>query len=313
MSQYVAKRILQTVPVVILASFIVFMIIHLVPGNPARVIAGPSAPEETVREIEKKLGLDKPLHVQYLKFLGGAIRGDLGKSLHSRNSVISELARAFPKTAELTVVGMIFAVLFGVPIGIYSAVHKSSIWDNMGMLIALLGITMPVFAVGLILMWVFGYRFQVFPISGYGGPVWTLKGLKHVILPAITMSTVTTALLARFTRSSMLEVLGEEYIRTARAKGLMERAVIYRHALRNALLPVVTVLGTQFGYLMGGAVVTETIFSWPGVGRLAVNAILTRDFPIVQGVVLVVAITFVLINLVVDLVYAFLDPRIRYE
>lgn len=312
MNQYLTRRILQSIPVVVLASFFVFMIVHLVPGSPARVIAGPSAPPETVRQIEKKLGLDKPLYIQYAIFLKRAIRGDLGQSIHSRKSVVSELARTFPKTAELTVIGLILATLFGVPIGIYSAVRKFSIWDNLSMFVALLGISMPVFAVGLILMWVFGYYLRWFPISGYGGPIWTSKGLHHIVLPAITLGTYTTAILARLTRSSMLEILGEEYIRTARAKGLAERAVIYQHALRNALLPVVTVAGIQFGYLMGGAVVTETIFAWPGVGRLAVNAILMRDFPIVQGVVLAVAITFVLINLVVDLLYSILDPRIRY-
>jgi peptide/nickel transport system permease protein len=310
--QYSVKRILQAVPVLLLSSFLVFMIIHLVPGNPARVIAGPSAPEETVREIEKKLGLDQPLYVQYLRFLGGAVRGDLGKSLHTRRSVVLELARAFPKTLELTTTAMVLAVLFGVPIGVYSAVHRASIWDNVSMVVALLGITMPVFAVGLILMWVLAYRFRLFPISGYGGPVWTPEGLRHIALPALTLAFISMGLLARFTRSSMLEVLSEEYVRTARAKGLSERIVIYRHALRNALLPVVTVLGTQFGGLLGGAVVTETIFAWPGLGRIAINGILTRDFPIVQGVVLLVAAIFVVVNLTVDLLYAFLDPRIRY-
>jgi ABC-type dipeptide/oligopeptide/nickel transport system permease component len=311
--QYTLRRSLQGIPVLLLSSFLVFMIIHLVPGNPARVMAGPSAPEETVRQIEIKLGLDQPLYVQYAKFLGGAVRGDLGNSLHTRRPVITELAEAFPKTFQLTVTAMIVAVLLGVPMGVYSAVHRASIADNLSMIVALLGLTMPVFAVGLILMWVLAFQFKLFPISGYGGPIWTPDGLRHAVLPALTLAFISMGLFARFTRSSMLEVLGHEYVRTARAKGLAERSVMYRHALRNALLPVVTVVGTQFGGLLGGAVVTETIFAWPGLGRMAITGILTRDFPMVQGVVLLVAVIFVLVNLAVDLMYAFLDPRIRYE
>ena len=312
MRTYVARRVLMLIPVLLGVSVLVFLLLHLAPGNPALLIAGADAPPETVARIERQLGLDQPLCVQYWRYLSGVLRGDLGRSLRSRVPVSEEIRRTFGVTLQLTVVGVTLSALGGIPLGVTSAVHQNSIVDNITMFTALLGISMPVFAVGLILMWVFGLNLGWFPISGFK-PLTTVEGWRHIVLPAITVSLASVATLARLTRSSMLEVLRQDYVRTSRAKGLGERKVIYRHALKNALLPVITVVGLQFGYLLGGAVVTETIFSIPGMGRLSVSAIGMRDFPIVQGTVLVIAVVFVLVNLLVDLLYALIDPRIRYK
>lgn len=312
MSQYIIRRIL-VLPVVLLGvSVLVFMVLHLVPGNPAQVIAGPDAPPETIAAIEKQLGLDKPLPEQYAIYLGRVLRGDLGRSLRTKRPVLSDVLDALPKTIELALVAAIITPIIAIPLGVAAAAKRGTSTDSGLMITSMLGITAPVFAIALGLMWVFGYRLRWFPISGYGGPIWTLDGLRSAALPAITLAVGSVATMARLTRSAMLEVLNQDYVRVARAKGLREPVVLLRHGLKNALLPVITVLGLQVAYLLSGAVVTETVFAWPGVGRLAVYAIQARDFPLVQGTVLVISLLFVLVNLAVDIVYAFIDPRIHY-
>jgi ABC-type dipeptide/oligopeptide/nickel transport system permease component len=275
-------------------------------------VAGPDAPPEVVREVEHALGLDQPLHVQYLRYLSRIVRGDFGRSIRSREPVFDRLVTTFPVTLSLALLGVVFTTVVSVPMGILAAYHRNSPLDVATIFVVLTGSAMPVFATGLILLWVFGVKLRWFPISGYL-PLTTPEGWRHIVLPAITVSTGTIALLARLTRSSMLEVLNQDYVRTARAKGVRETLVVVRHAFRNALLPVITVIGLQFGFLLSGAVVTESIFSLPGMGRLLVQAILGRDFPVVQGAVLLAALAFVVTNLVVDVVYGAADPRIRYE
>jgi ABC-type dipeptide/oligopeptide/nickel transport system permease component len=309
---FVLRRLLLAVPVLLGVSILVFLILHLTPGNPALTVAGPDAPPEVVREVEIALGLDQPLHVQYARYLGRVVRGDFGRSIRSREPVFERLRATFPVTLTLAIVGVAFTTIVSVPLGILAAYHRNSPIDLATIFIVLTGSAMPVFAVGLILLWVFAVRLRWFPLAGFAS-LTTLDGWWHIALPAVTVSTGTVALLARLTRSSMLEVLNHEYVRTARAKGVREVLVVVRHAFRNALLPVITVIGLQFGFLLSGAVITESIFSLPGMGRLLVQAILGRDFPVVQGAVLLAAVTFVLTNLLVDMLYAIVDPRIRYE
>ena len=312
MAQYIIRRVL-ILPVVLLGvSVLVFMVLHLVPGNPAQVIAGSDAPPDTVRAIERELGLDKPLPEQYARYLGRVLHGDLGRSLRSKRPVLADVMDALPNTIQLTVIAAVITPLIAIPLGVFAAARRGSAADSGLMLGSTLGITAPVFAIALGLMYLFAYRLRLFPISGYGGPIWTLTGLRSAALPAITLAVGTVATMARLTRSAMLEVLNQDYVRVARAKGLHETAVLLRHGLRNAMLPIITVAGLQVAYLLSGAVVTETVFAWPGVGRLAVYAIQSRDFPLVQGTVLVISVTFVLVNLAVDILYAFIDPRIHY-
>jgi ABC-type dipeptide/oligopeptide/nickel transport system permease component len=313
MTQYILRR-LSTLPIVLLGvSALVFLVMHMVPGNPAEVIAGSDAPPETVAAIERELGLDQPLPVQYWRYLSRVVQGDLGRSLSSRRAVTADIRDALPKTIELAFVAAVITPMLAIPLGVIAAAKRGSMIDTGLMLVSMLGVTAPVFAIGLGLMWIVGYELRWLPISGYGGPIWTLDGLRSVALPALTLAVGSVALMARLTRSAMLEVLNQDYIRVARAKGLRESRVLLQHGLKNALLPVVTVLGLQVAYLLSGAVVTETVFAWPGIGRLAIFAIQTRDFPVVQGAVLVIALMFVLINLTVDLLYAFIDPRIQYD
>jgi ABC-type dipeptide/oligopeptide/nickel transport system permease component len=309
---YVLRRLLLAVPVLLGVSILVFLILHLAPGNPALTVAGPDAPPDVVREVEKALGLDQPMYVQYGRYLGRILHGDLGRSIRSREPVFERLVVTFPVTLSLAIVGVGFTTALSVPMGILAAYRRNSALDLATIFVVLIGSAMPVFAIGLILMWIFAITLRWFPLAGYES-LTTLNGWRHILLPAITVSSGTVALQARLTRSSMLEVLNQDFIRTARAKGVGESGVVVRHAFRNALLPVVTVIGLQFGFLLSGAVVTESIFSLPGMGRLLVQAILGRDFPVVQGAVLLAAVTFVLTNLLVDIVYAAVDPRIRYE
>lgn len=312
MFKYTIRRLLLALPVLLGVSVLVFLILHLSPADPALVIAGPDAPPETIRAIRQELGLDKPLVTQFAIYLKNVLSGDLGKSVRSREPVAALIKKTFPITLQLALSGVLIAVAVAIPIGVVSAVRRNSWVDNASRFMAFLGVSMPVFAVGLLLMYVFAYKLRWLPLSGHGGTLFTVKWLRSLILPAVTSSSFSIAVLTRLTRSSMLEVVGQDFIRTARAKGLSERVVIFKHALRNALLPVITVLGIQVGALMGGAVVTETIFAWSGMGRLSINAILARDFPVVQGVVLMVSALFVAANLLVDLVYAVIDPRISY-
>jgi ABC-type dipeptide/oligopeptide/nickel transport system permease component len=310
---YVLRRLLQTIPVLFGVSVLAFAIMHVVPGDPVRLIAGPDAPESVVQRIRTELGLERPLYEQYASFLGRALRGDLGRSLRSRAPVVDEIVARFPATLELTTASMLIAVAVGVPIGLIAAVRRSTWVDYLAMATSLSTLSMPVFWLAIVAIWLFSLQLGWLPVSGRGGPPWQWDGLRHLLLPAATLATTSLAITSRLTRSGMLEVLGREYVTTAWAKGLPPLGVVGKHALKNALIPVVTVVGLQYGFLLGGAVVTETIFAWPGVGRLAMTAILQRDYPVVQGCVLLVAVLFVLVNLLVDLLYGWLDPRIRYE
>ena len=302
--------------------------LHLTPGDPVAIMIGTEgmADREMVANLRRELGLDQPLHVQYFRFLRRAALGDLGTSIRTREPVRVEVMSRFPATAELAVAALCLSTLIGVGAGVTSAVRQYSLVDHAGMVGAMLGASIPVFWLGLMLILVFAVRYPLLPVSGRGAPFseaavvlfqgdasLLVRALRHLILPAVCLGLSRAAVVARLTRSSMLEVLRQEYVRTARAKGLRERAVIYRHALRNALIPIVTIVGLQFGFLLGGAVIAEVVFSWPGVGRLAVDGILARDYPVVQGCVLLVAAIFVLLNLSVDIVYAWLNPRIRYQ
>lgn len=306
MAAYLTKRLLLAIPVLLGVSIIVFTMIRLIPGDPAQLMAGQAATEEIIREIRETLGLDRSVVVQYAIFLRNAVGGDLGHSLFNRAPVTEELALRFPRTVRLGLASMLVAAAIGIPAGIVSATRHLTWVDSLVMVVALAGVSIPVFWLGLNLMLIFAVRLQWLPAIGH--ETWA-----HLILPSITLGAASAAIIARMTRSAMLEVLRQDYVRTARAKGVAEPMVIGRHALRNALIPVVTVVGLQLGTLLGGAVLTETVFAWPGVGRLLVDAVLARDYPIIQGAVLLIATTFVLLNVLVDMLYAVLDPRIRYE
>jgi ABC-type dipeptide/oligopeptide/nickel transport system permease component len=304
--QYIIRRLLLTIPVIIGVSIIVFGLIRLLPGDPAQALAGVQATPEYVEQVRERYGLDEPIHIQYWSFVTSMLQGDLGQSTFSRRPVTTELAERFPRTFLLASVSLFIATLVGVSAGIVSATRRNSLFDNASMLFALVGVAAPVFWLALMLQLLFAVQLGWLPATGMGS-------IRHIILPSITLGLASAALMARITRSSMLDVLSQDYITTARAKGLADRVVIYKHALKNALIPVVTVLGLQFGILLGGAVLTETVFAWPGVGRLLVESILRRDYPVVQGTVMLLAFLFVIINLVVDIIYAFLDPRIHYQ
>ncbi|MEX2445159.1 MAG: nickel ABC transporter permease [Alkalispirochaeta sp.] len=306
MYQYIMRRLLLTIPVVIGVSLIVFSIIRLLPGDPARALAGVNATPEYIQQVRDRYGLDDPIHIQYGNFMRGLVTGDLGTSTFSRRPVTTEIGERFPRTLTLASISLLIATVVGVSAGIVSATRRNSIFDNASMFAALVGVAAPVFWLALMLQLLFAVQLRWLPATGMGS-------VRHLILPSITLGMASAALMARITRSSMLDVLKQDYITTARSKGLAERVVIYKHALKNALIPVVTVLGLQFGILLGGAVLTETVFAWPGVGRLLVDAILRRDYPVVQGTVMLLALLFVIINLVVDVIYAFLDPRIHYQ
>lgn len=306
MIKYLIRRILAAIPVLLGVSLIVFLMIHLIPGDPVQHILGEFASPERVAELRNQLGLNDPLPIQYLKFLSKAIRGDLGRSLISNVPVVDEIARAFPVTIQLAIYSIIVSSLFGLLAGIIAAVRHNTFWDQLAMIGALFGISTPSFWLALILMMIFAYNLGWFPISGY-------SGLSSLVLPTAVLAALSAGSIARITRSSMLEVLGQDYIRTARAKGLDEETVVLKHSLKNAMIPVVTLVGLQFGSLLAGAIITETVFALPGLGRLAVQAITTRDFPMIQGVTLFVATLFVLTNLIVDLMYGLIDPRIRLQ
>jgi peptide/nickel transport system permease protein len=310
--QYVVRRLLVTFPVLLGVSILAFAIMHVVPGDPVRLMAGPDAPEDVVQRIRAELGLERPLPLQYWSFLTRALQGDLGRSLRSRAPVVDEIVARFPATLELTTVSMLIAVLIGIPLGLVSAVRRATWVDYTAMGVSLSTLSMPIFWFAIVAIWIFSLHLGWFPVSGRGGALWEWNGLRHIVLPAVTLATTSVAIISRLTRSGMLEVLGREFIVTARAKGVAEPLVVGKHALKNALIPVVTVVGLQYGFLLGGAVVTETIFAWPGVGRLAVDAIFSRDYPLVQAIVAMLATIFVVINLVMDLVYTYLDPRIVF-
>lgn len=306
MSTYIARRFLQAIPVLFGVSLLVFSMLHLVPGDPVSMMMGEFATQpEQLALMRAQLHLDDPLPQQFGRFLWNALQGDLGISIRSKRPVSAEIMENLPSTLELTLAGLLVAALIGVPLGVIAAVKRHSWADTGSMMVALLGVSMPSFWLGLLLIFAFSLHIRLFPATGGGD--W-----KHLVLPAVTLGLGASAIIARLTRSSMLEVLRQEYVNTARAKGLNEFTVILRHAFKNALIPVVTVFGLQFGQLLAGTVVIETVFSRPGIGRLIVGAILAKDFPLVQGIVLAVAVSYVLVNLLVDITYAFLDPRIRY-
>lgn len=306
MHKYILRRVLLLIPVMLGVSFVVFTIMFFTPGDPAKILLGERAPAEEVAMLRTQMGLDDPFIVQFFNFVKNAAQGDLGRSLVTKRAVSAEIWSRFPATLQLSAAAVLIAVLMGIPIGIISATKQYSTFDMVSMVIALLGVSMPNFWQGMMMILLFSITFRVLPSSGYGT-------LNHLIMPAATIGTSAAAVITRMTRSSMLEVVRQDYIRTARAKGLSERVVINRHALKNALIPIVTVIGLQFGSLLGGAVLTESIFSWPGVGRFMVDAIRTKDFPSVQGGVLMLALTFSIVNLGVDILYAYIDPRIKAQ
>ncbi len=356
-TRYIIRRLVLIIPVLLGISVVTFGMLRLIPGDPATVMLGEHATIDSIAEFRERMGLNEPIYVQYGIYLRDLLRFDLGRSIMTNRPVIEEIRQRFPATLELTLGAMGFATLFGVSFGIIAAYRHNSALDVGVMLVALLGVSMPIFWLGLMLAYVFGFKLQWLPPSGrlqvgiellplaqaWGLSDWAAthrvgrnlleffsgfnilsavltanwealwSSIKHLILPSIALGSIPMAIIARMTRSSLLDTLGEDYIRTARAKGLKERMVLWRHALRNALLPITTVMGLQLGFLLGGAILTETIFSWPGLGRLVVNRILARDYPAVQGSVIFIAFVFVLVNLIVDVSYAYMDPRIHYE
>ncbi len=359
MTRYLARRLVLLIPVLIGISIVTFSMLRLIPGDPARVMLGEHATAEQIEQFRERMGLNDPFYVQYFRYLQSLLRGDLGRAILTNELVAVELAQRLPATIELTLGAMTIACLVGLTAGIISAYKHNSLFDLMTMVSSLVGVSMPVFWLGLVLMYIFGFRLKWLPPSArltVGVELLTLNeayhldqiftgelgakivafsdflsnfyildsiltgnftalrdALSHLVLPSLALGTIPMAIIARMTRSSLLEVLNQDYIRTARAKGQSEWAVLMIHAMKNAFLPIITVIGLQLGFLLAGAILTETIFSWPGMGRLIVNRILARDYPSVQGNVLVIAFIFVFVNLIVDISYAYLDPRIRFE
>jgi len=305
------QRVALAVPVMFGVLLFGFLLMQVVPTDPATVRAGPSATQEVIAQIRAELGLDAPLWKQFLLYLGRLAQGDLGASIINNIPVTQELASTIPPTLELMFAALVWSIPLGIFLGTVAAYWRGSLLDRAIMAVSVAGVSLPVFFLGLLLIWFVGFKWQFLPFTGRGGPLYTLDGLRSIILPAVTLGGVFVGPVARMTRTAVLDVLGADHVRTARAKGLTERLVVLRHALRNALIPVVTLIGLQIGFLLGGAVVTETIFTWPGVGRLAVGAILSSDFPMAQGTIIVLSLGFIIVNLIVDLLYAVLDPRVR--
>ncbi len=308
MASYILRRLLLMIPVVLGVLTLVFFMRALVPGDPIDIMfLGEVPPDpEVVAQIRHELGLDVPLPMQYVNYVVGVVQGDLGKSVRTRRPVTEEIRERYVNTLILTFASLLIALVVGLSTGILAAVYKDSLIDTTTMFIALFGLSMPAFWFGLIMIYVFGVQLRWFPVMGSGS-------LRHLVLPAMTLGLIASTVQARVTRSSMLDVLNSDYIRTAKAKGLNRATVVLRHALKNALIPTITVLGLQVGGLLGGAFIIETVFAWHGIGELAVKAITQRDFPVIQGVIVVVAITYVLVNIAVDIAYRWLDPRIRYD
>jgi glutathione transport system permease protein len=311
MLRHSLHRLLLAIPVLLGVLLIGFLLMQVVPTDAATVRAGPSATPEVVEAIRRDLGLDRPLYIQFGRYLWRLAQGDLGVSIINNVPVVQELGATIGPTLELMVASLIWAIPLGIGLGTLAAYWRGSIADRVIMAISVAGVSVPVFFLGLLLIWFVGFRWQLLPFTGRVGPIWTIDGLLALILPAITLGGVFVGPVARMTRTAVLDVLSADHVRTARAKGLTERLVVLRHALRNALIPVVTLIGLQIGFLLGGAVVTETVFSWPGVGRLAVGAILSSDLPMAQGTIIVLSAGFIVVNLLVDVLYAGLDPRMR--
>jgi peptide/nickel transport system permease protein len=333
---YLLRRLFGLIPVLIGVSILVFAFVRAIPGDPARVMLGERATEESVQRIREDLGLNRPLPEQYFKFVGNLLRGDLGTSIFSQIPIRDDIQRRFPATLELSIAAMLFATTFGVLLGVVAAIRRNSGVDNLTMALALVGVSMPVFWLGMILKYIFSIQTKVFPPSARISDILTFTfvpitnllvldgilrfnpavvwdAILHLVMPAVALGTIPMAIIARMTRSSMVEVLSQDYVRTARAKGLVQRSVIWKHALRNAMLPVITIIGLSFGTLLSGAVLTETIFAWSGIGSWIYEGIFQRDYPVVQSGVLLVSLVFVLVNLIVDVSYAAFDPRIQYR
>ncbi len=306
MLAYAMKRVLQGVPTVLLVCVLVFLLMHMVPGDPIRLMSDRTATPEDIERLRQSLGLDRPLYLQFWMWFTRAIRGDLGRSIRTGHQVTDELMHRLPRTLLLTCTSLLFSVLVGIIAGVLASLKAGSFWDVSIMVKAVFGMSVPPFWLGLMFILFFSVMLNWFPSGGSG--TW-----RHLVLPALSLGLAGMGLIARMTRSSMLEVLRDDYVRTARSKGLAERTVIYKHALKNAMIPTITVVGLQFGILMAGAVITERVFSWPGMGWLLVRSIHDRDFPVVQGALLISSIIFILVNITVDMVYALLDPRIRYQ
>ncbi|MFT9596544.1 ABC transporter permease [Mesobacillus sp.] len=334
MFAYSIRRIFSLIPVLLGLSLIVFFMIRAIPGDPAQVILGQLATKEAIADLTRELGLDQPWYVQYFTYLGGLLTGDLGESLRTKSAISTEIWPYLAATMELSFVAMLIAIIIGVNAGIVSAWFQNSWFDYGAMVLALVGVSMPIFWLGLMEQWLFAINLDILPTSGreeVRNPVEAITNfyiidtliqgrtdqfidvLKHLVLPAMALATIPMAIIARITRSTMLEVMRSDFIRTARAKGLSMFWVVYKHSLKNAIIPVLTIIGLQTGLLLGGAILTETIFSWPGIGRYIYEAINYRDYPVIQSGILIIALIFVLINLVVDLLYAAIDPRIKYR
>ena len=305
MTRYLIRRLWLSVLVLFGVSLVVFMLLHLAPGDPVRLLLADDVPDEIAEQVRRDLGFDQPLYVQYWVFITKALRGDLGQSLYYKKPALSIIADHLPATIELTFAALFISLAIAIPMGILSAIRRDSIWDYLGMLLATIGQATPIYWLGIMLILTVSVHLDLLPSSGRGG-------VAYLILPSITLGAPLMAIVTRLVRSGMLDILGEDYIRTARAKGLTERAVLIGHAMKNMMIPVVTVVGLQLGFLLGGAVITETVFAWPGVGRVVVVAMGARDYPLVQAATLLVSFYFVGINLLLDVLYVYLDPRIRY-
>ncbi|EBV3853785.1 glutathione ABC transporter permease GsiC [Salmonella enterica subsp. enterica serovar Cerro] len=306
MLNYVLKRLLGLIPTLLIVAVLVFLFVHLLPGDPARLIAGPEADAQVIALVRQQLGLDQPLHVQFWHYITHVLQGDFGTSMVSRRPVSEEIASRFLPTLWLTITSMIWAVLFGMAIGIAAAVWRNRWPDRLGMTLAVTGISFPAFALGMLLMQIFSVDLGWLPTVG-------ADSWQYYILPSLTLGAAVASVMARFTRSSFVDVLSEDYMRTARAKGVSETWVVLKHGLRNAMIPVVTMMGLQFGFLLGGSIVVEKVFNWPGLGRLLVDSVDMRDYPVIQAEVLLFSLEFILINLVVDVLYAAINPAIRYK
>lgn len=306
MLNYFLKRLLGLIPTLLIVAVLVFLFVHMLPGDPARLAAGQDANEQTVAMVRQELGLDKPLPQQFVSFFTHMLQGDFGTSIRTRRAVSTEIAERFFPTVMLTITSMVWAVIFGMGIGIVSAVFRNQWPDRLGMTLAVSGISFPAFALGMLLMQIFSVQLGWLPTVG--AATW-----KHYILPSITLGAAVAAVMARFTRASFVEVIQEDFVRTARAKGVAEYGVVFKHTLRNALIPVVTMMGLQFGFLLGGSILVEAVFNWPGLGRLLVDSVQMRDYPVIQTLVLLFSLEFILINLVVDVLYGYINPTIRYK
>ncbi|MYN14338.1 glutathione ABC transporter permease GsiC [Pusillimonas sp. TS35] len=306
MFTYIVKRLFGMIPTLLLVAVVVFMFVHLLPGDPARLAAGPEADQATVEVVRHELGLDLPLPQQFVRYVSHLLQGDLGDSLRTKRPVSVEISERFMPTFLLTLTSMAWSVVFGLVIGVVSAVWRNRLPDRAGMTAAVSGISFPAFALGMVLIELFSVQLGWFPTVG--ADTWL-----HYVLPSITLGAGVAAVMARFTRAAFIEVMQEDYVRTARAKGLAERVVVVKHTFRNALIPVVTMMGLQFGFLLGGSIVVEAVFAWPGMGSLLIDAVNMRDYPVIQGLILLFSLEFILINLIVDVLYGLINPTIRYK